>query len=241
MKELSIGTYNIKNSKINRLNIKNNSKLLKEIIEKENLDILGTQELTFNFTRYLKNNLKEYKIYGDYVFGNIILKRLPFNENNVVITKKDAIKLKTYRLPFISLKSGFVLPRIASVLIVEDKSFNKICIINTHLEHKVEEIRIRQLKVIKNLVLKYIEEFPTILMGDFNMDLSNKIFKDFIKDVSKYIKRVETKEPTWNPKGRTLDHIFIPNNWDLSSVEVIKNELTNKLSDHNLLKIKVKY
>lgn len=241
MEELSIGTYNIKNSKTNRKNIKNNWKILKDIIEKEDLDILGTQELTFNFTNYLKDSLKKHYIYGDYRFGNGILKRLPFNENNVVVTKKDVIKVKTYRLTFISIKPVFNLPRIATVLIVKDKSFNKICIINTHLEHKVEKIKIKQLKVINSLVLKYTEEFPVILMGDFNMDLSNKVFKDFIKTVSKYIKRVDIKEPTWNPKEKTLDHIFIPNNWNLSSVEVIKNELTDKLSDHNLLKIKVKY
>lgn len=240
MRELLIGTYNIKNNKSNRLN-PNNWELLKIILEKEKLDILGTQELTFNITNYLKEKLTNYNIYGSYRFGNGILEKLSINENNVIIIKNKVVKEKTYKLPFMSLKSINALPRIANVLIFEDNSSNKICIINTHLDHKFENIQIKQLKIIKELVLKYSNKFPVILMGDFNMDLSNKHFNNFIKDLSKHIKRVDTKEPTWNPKNMTLDHVFIPNDWNILNASVINNNKTKELSDHNLIKIKVEY
>ena len=40
--------------------------------------------------------------------------------------------------------------------------------INTHLDHKVKQNRLKQIEVIKNFALKYQNMYPILLTGDFN-------------------------------------------------------------------------
>ena len=40
--------------------------------------------------------------------------------------------------------------------------------VNTHLDYKVKENRIRQIKVVQDFISKYKDKFPVLLTGDFN-------------------------------------------------------------------------
>ena len=57
--------------------------------------------------------------------------------------------------------------------------------INTHLDYKYPENRIRQIKVVENFISKYKNDFPIILTGDFNC--GNKKYEIVKGDVVPYL------------------------------------------------------
>ena len=76
---------------------------------------------------------------------------------------------------------------------------------------------------------------PVILLGDFNSDLSNKLFIKFIEDLEKLgLKRVEYNHKTFrkSKKDTPIDHIFIPKEYKIENMEVISSEELEKYSDH---------
>jgi endonuclease/exonuclease/phosphatase family metal-dependent hydrolase len=169
---LKIGTFNIKNCYEKNKKIEN-AKILIDIIQKEKIDILGTQELTKEYEKILKKKLKNYKICGGYRFGN-----LPFfnkyNENNIIITNKNVLNSKTIRLPWIakklndfktSIQKKSIMPRIATLISIHDYKIGKLVVINTHLDHKISAVKQMQLDKIKKIISKYYEKYPIILTG----------------------------------------------------------------------------
>ena len=236
MKILKIGTLNLRNSEVNRKGGLrsdgiNNAQLVAEHIEKEKFDILGTQELTRRFKREIKKNLKKYKFYGGYRYGNNIISNnvkiiRDYNENNNIITKYKVKYKKTKLLPIIpfnikeiidGIKSKKIFPRIVTIIILEDKEKNKICAINTHLDFKIPSLQKRQLNKLKHIIEKHIKKYPVILTGDFNMEVKN--FNNFIEELKLLgLIRVEVNDKTNDTKYKTktaIDHIFIPDTWKI--------------------------
>lgn len=105
--------------------------------------------------------------------------------------------------------------------------------INTHLDYQIPSIQIRQLQALKKIIAKYSRQYPIILTGDFNMEIEDKNFKSFISDIKdNNMKRVEINESTWydkNGNGKTLDHIFLPEAWNIQNAGIIDLKGT---SDH---------
>lgn len=241
---LKVASFNTKDNAINSKGgmredgISNADILAAQIKE---FDLIGTQELTIKYVNELAMRLKDYKFYGNYRYGDLLTK-IPFNENNNIITKKDVVAQDTTWLPWIAnnlpdLKKSIIkmsiMPRIATIVITNDEIHGEICMINTHLDYQIPSIQIRQLHALKKLIDKYSVQYPIILTGDFNMEIENKYFKNFILDIEDNgMKRVEINESTWydkNGNGKTLDHIFLPNNWDIQNAGVIDLKGT---SDH---------
>lgn len=247
MKELKIATFNIRNSE--NENKKDKANILVDIIKKENIDILGMQELTKDYEQTLKKSLADYKYYGKYRFGNNIFSKFKYNENNIIITNKRVIFNKTIWLPFIahnfkdfkeSILKKSITPRIATMIIISDKELGKVRVINTHLDYKIPSVKKRQLQKLKKLIFKYEKKYPVILTGDFNMESSNEDFKKFIEELEKNkIKKVKITENTYgkiNGKGNIIDHIFIPESWYVLKSGVID---TKNLSDHHPVYVKI--
>ena len=246
---LKIASFNIKNAR--KKYKKNNAKVLIDIIKKEKIDLLGTQELTKEYEKVLNDNLTDYKFYGKYRFGNSIFFKNRFNENNIIITNKKVISDKTIYLPFIpndltSLKEcikrkTLAFPRIATVIEFLDENQDKIIMINTHIEYKIQSIKIKQLNKLKEIISKYGNKYPIILTGDFNMKEDDEAFKKFIDDLKQYnLKKIKIKENTWvgkSGKGKIIDHIFIPSKWTIISSGIIDNR---KISDHYPIYVEVK-
>lgn len=237
---IKIASFNIKNT-----NESNNDRIdnISNIINK--FDVIGTQELTLKITEQLKNKLNDnYSFYGKYRYGNL-LKKLRYNENNNIITNQNVIYTKTYRLPSIPknnkelkrlIKEKIITPRIATVIVIELENNKKICIINTHLNHKLQTLKEKQLDKLKSIIEKYIK-YDIILTGDFNTDKNEKLIIDFSNELKeKYnINKINIDGITWsNNKGkeRQLDHIFISNNLKVKESGIIN---TDNLSDHNLI------
>lgn len=244
---IKIGSFNVKDNSINskggmREDGVSNADILANQIKEKEFDLLGTQELTIKYTNELALRLKNYKFYGSYRYGNL-LSNIPFNENNNIITNKNVISQNTIWLPWIadnlkdlkkSITKMSIMPRIATIVIVNDEIHGDICMINTHLDYQIPSIQIRQLQALKKLIEKYSGQYPTILTGDFNMNIDNKNFNKFISDMkANNMKRVEINENTWydkNDNGKTLDHIFLPKDWNIQNAGIIDLKDT---SDHN--------
>lgn len=248
METLRVGTFNTKDNAVNRNGgLKedgiSNADIVSKIIKENQFDLLGTQELTVKYVSEIASRLENYKFYGSYRYGNLLTK-IPFNENNNIITKHNIILEKTLWLPWIannlsdlhkSIKKMSIMPRIATVVILEDEDNKKICMINTHLDYQISSIQIRQLEALKKIIDKYSKDYSIILTGDFNMEFGNKNFDSFVSDMKNTLQHVNISEKTWHgPNGEeaTLDHIFIPKNWEVENVGIIDSRNT---SDHDII------
>lgn len=243
---LKIGSLNVKDNSINskggmREDGISNADILAKQIKEEEFDLIGTQELTIKYVNELALRLNDYKFYGNYRYGNL-LKNIPFNENNNIITNKNVVMQNTIWLPWIannftdlkkSITKMSIMPRIATIVIINDEIHGQICMINTHLDYQIPSIQMRQLQALKKIITKYSSQYPIILTGDFNMKIDDKNFSSFISDMKdNNMKRVEINENTWydkNGNGKTVDHIFLPKDWNIQNAGIVD---LNGTSDH---------
>lgn len=260
-KYIIIGTMNIQNkykiTDYDGLDEKgnDNAQLLNRFLIENNVDVLGTQELVREFIDRIKETIKPtYKMYGNFRFGSSnLVKKLEifdkFNETVSIISKYPVLKNKTVTLPWIprhpkdlwkSIKVGSLRPRVATITLIDIPNFGKINFINTHLDHKLGIIQIRQMNYIKSLVEK--SKYPVILTGDFNMTLNMPRFKLFIENLDALgYKRVPNNHITWKHQKDKLpiDHIFIPKDWNIDQIEVPKDKYLDKFSDHYPILVKI--
>lgn len=243
--KLKVGTLNCKGYNKKRSSIDEHN--LKVFLENENFDVLGFQEMT----PYLENklDLSGYNMYGKYRFGkNIFVKFIPilrrFNENNRIVSKYKAKSVITYKLPFIpdnlkELKKSIfkmsLIPRITTICILN--IYNKdICCINTHLSYDLIGVQKRQLEFLKKKIFELSLKYPIILTGDFNLDLNDNLFKDFVFYLEGInIKRIPVDTKTSSSEdGKTLaiDHIFVSNSFKVYDYGIMDNQVLKNITDH---------
>lgn len=238
--ELVISTFNIQNKyKIKRYNgiekTGDHVKELSEFIYNNHIDIIGTQELTRRFKNRLLEYIKDdYDIVGKYRFtsiGEILPIINKINESTCIISNRQIVKHKTKHFPYF-----FGIPRILTI--ADIKVGNRIIkIINTHLDHISEISRRVQLKYLYNVIRK--SNIPVIVMGDFNTTVSNKYFCKFTEKLKEIdYKRVEINESTHKTNKLPIDHIFLPNKWQIKEKNV--PDLISNISDHKPIIIKIK-
>lgn len=241
---IKIGCFNVKNDVANyMINKDSKADATAEMINHQKFDLFGMQELTSKYLKELSPRLKEYEFYGKYRYGNL-LKGLSYNENNNIITHKNILHKRTIWLPWIAsnfkdlklgIKKKSIMPRIATIIIVDDEH-GPICMINTHLNSKIASIQIRQLNKLQKIIMNYYKKYPIILTGDFNMQISDKRFTDFISKVKMFgIKHVDIEENTWKSDSgnkKSFDHIFIPEGWIVKNKGIID---LGDVSDHNVI------
>jgi len=261
MKSIIVGSMNIQNKyKITDYDGldehgNDNVEILNKFLKENNVDILGTQELVRGFIDRIKKIIKpEYKIYGNFRFGNSkIVQKLDifdrFNETVSIITKHPVIKSKTVTLPWMpkkiktiikSIRLGALRPRVATMALIDVEDFCKINFINVHLDHRVSIIQKRQLDYVKKLVVK--SKYPVILTGDFNVTVNACSFKTFIEELSTLgYKRVPNAKKTYKYQKDKLpiDHIFIPNEWNIEEIEITMDKYLDNFSDHYPMLVRI--
>lgn len=258
---ITVGTMNIQNKyKITDYDGldetgNDNAQLLNRFLIENSVDVIGTQELVREFIDRIKKTITpQYKLYGKFRFGSSdIVKKIEifdrFNETVSIISRHPVLRQKTYTLPWIPRKAKYLLksiketalrPRVATVALVNIKDFGKVNFINTHLDHKIESIQIRQMNFILNLIKK--SKYPVILTGDFNMTTNMSRFNNFIENLKNIgYKRVENNKTTWKYQQDKLpiDHIFIPQNWNVDQIVIGKENYLEKFSDHYPLLVRI--
>lgn len=255
---MKIGTLNLRNNKVNRegglrSDGFSNAKMIANHIINEQFDILGTQELTRNYKKEIMKFLPNYKFYGGYRYGNNIISNSikiikDYNENNNIITKYKVIKKRTKLLPIIPfninklinvIKLKKIFPRIVTIIILEDSNKRKICAINTHLDFKIKDLQKRQLNKLFKIIKKY-RKYPIIITGDFNIEITNDIFNEFIEKLKLLnIYRIDINDKTNDRKFKTktaIDHIFLSNEFKVINKGV--NDLGD-ITDHKEVYVEV--
>lgn len=237
MEAITIGSFNLRNHYYDRQwDGGDYPKQLANFIKENNITFLGTQELVKKYANKLQQELgTSYTINGKYRYGNIPFIS-QFNEANAIITKEPIFHTETKylaRIPFLSY--GTQMPRIMTT-IQTDEHF----ILNTHLEYWHKLPQKHQLKILYNYLTLHKDNLP-IITGDFNMTVLEKHFCDFISALSdlgmQYINNII---PTFPSKYKVLDHIFIPNNYEIDDLEVIKDQPINQISDHRPILVKAR-
>ncbi|AOW18484.1 endonuclease/exonuclease/phosphatase [Polaribacter vadi] len=166
--------------------------------------------------------------FGKVVSGQSIISKYPIKEQQRIVLQKveDA--------PF--YRNAFYLERLAQVVKVVLKD-QEIMIINVHLEAFDKATRVKQFDEVVKLFNQYKEQYPTILLGDFNSeanDTSAVIQKMFaMKDVGNAAFNVDKIENTFDSKSpyKRIDYIFYTKN----SIEYISGKVLNEFeeaSDH---------
>ena len=254
--KLRIGTLNCQNNEENRDMRNDNAHTLANHITNEKYDILGTQELTINFTNGVSKFLNDYFVYGKFQYGKGILgTKLPlikdYNQGNQIITRFKCKMSKTFTMPFIpnkfsdikkALKKGSLTKRMLTVAQVEIDGQN-VYILNTHLDYYIYSVQQRQLNYLYNKILKYMKDGYIVLMGDFNLDLEEEIFINFInklKDIG--INRVPMNKKTNASKysqESAIDHIFISKEFKIIEYDSIKD--LDDITDHKAVYVDVSF
>ena len=218
-----ISTFNIQNDVKNYK--KNKSIDIFNYINKNNIDIIGLQELTYKYNNELTELIKNtFKMVGKYRYFLKLL-YLYKNEKNPIITKYEIIKDKTFHLPYHGSKYKRVLTH--AIVMYENK---EISVYNTHLEVKDLFIKQKQLDYIFSVIKD--DRRPIILMGDFNSKIDNNDFNKFIIKLRNIgINRVNIKTNTYKDSndGKAIDHVFYSEEFNLKRKRVVKSV---KLSDH---------
>lgn len=229
---LVISTFNIKNDYF-KYDKEKTTKII-EYLKKNKIDILNLQELYKKLDKDLSKELKKinYKKIGKYRGASRLLLR-PFNESTPIITNKDIISVKHYKLPFLPS----IQKRIMTKVIIKYNN-ELVSIYNTHLDFKFDSVKERELDKIYEIISK--DKNKIILTGDFNLKINKKIFNDFIDKLSVLnIERIPINEKTLKQSmfNRAIDHIFISKEFELVDMEVIKDL---DISDHYPVLIKLK-
>jgi len=100
--------------------------------------------------------------FGKILSGQSILSKYPILENERIVLERNK------KNPF--YYDSFYIERLAQVCKIKIKD-QILILINVHLEAFDQETRKKQMRYVKNLYLKYNNDFPTILLGDFNSDI----------------------------------------------------------------------
>lgn len=229
---LVISTFNIKNDYFKYKKDKTNTIL--KYLKDNNIDILNLQELYLKLDKDLSKELKKinYKKIGKYRgISRILLK--PFNESTPIITNKDIVEIKHFKLPFIpSLQK-----RVMTKIVIKYNN-ELVSIYNTHLDFKFDKVKKKELDKIYKIISK--DKNKIILTGDFNLKNNKEIFNDFVDKLNKLgIIRIPLDEKTLKQSmyNRAIDHIFVSKEFKIVDKEVIK---TLDISDHYPLLIKLK-
>jgi endonuclease/exonuclease/phosphatase family metal-dependent hydrolase len=162
------------------------------------------------------------------VSGQSILSKYPLKEHQRIVLQRDD------SAPF--YRDAFYLERLAQVVKVQLNG-KEIVIINVHLEAFNKQTRVYQFKEVLALFNRYKNDYPTILLGDFNSRARDD--KAAIKDLFEMenlgnaafeTSNIENTFDTKQPFER-IDYIFYTKN----SIEYISGKVLDNFeqaSDH---------
>ena len=158
---------------------------IKQLIQQESPDLIGTQECSYRLVSDLQSLLPEYDWIGLGREGG------SKNEYVAIFFKKDRFEVIAYDHFWLSdtpdvigsTTWNHVVPRMATWVLFRDLKTNKqFYHINTHLDHESAEAREKGADLIVQKTSEFLEEVPIILTGDFNTGKDSAPYQRLTKD-----------------------------------------------------------
>lgn len=186
-------SYNIRNSAGDRKSPDNNWDGRKEdlanVIENENPDVIGFQEVLPDQRRWLEKRFPDYTFVGDGRNSN----RKSGESSPVAFRKSrfDMVKMGTFWLSETPDKPGSkgwdaAMPRVCSYAVLNDvKTGKRFSFANCHTDHRGEEARIKGMLLIIERMKEFGNGSPVVLVGDHNCfehDKPSMEVKKILKD-----------------------------------------------------------
>ena len=159
--------------------------LLAQVLLKFKADVIGTQEGREPQLRDLESLLNGFKIIDSHRewIDERMYPTLYINPEKIEVIKSGDIWLS--ETPEIDGSSSFnsAFPRLCTWATLKHKETKKtFFLINTHLDHILEETRVNQIKVLLEECNKAnLDDHPIILMGDFNADHDSEVRKEVLR------------------------------------------------------------
>lgn len=220
-----------------------------EIINNNDFDIIGVQELNNKMFKDLTSEISNYNFVGTPRSKKYFIER-----NDILVsTRHRILDYNTFWLSDKPDKIGSsiwysVYPRICTTALIELEDGNIIRVYNTHLDFlfsKAREYGLR--KICEYMESKHEkDDYPAILMGDFNASPNSKAIKEFCEGkygAKKFITVQENKKEIYsmstlskfkgNKKGLHIDYIFVTEEFNVRKSEIIYYNKKGKYpSDH---------
>lgn len=186
-------SYNIRNSAGDRKSPDNNWDGRKEdlanVIENENPDVIGFQEVLPDQRKWLEKRFPDYTFVGDGRNSN----RKSGESSPVAFRKSrfDMVKMGTFWLSETPDKPGSkgwdaAMPRVCSYAVLNDvKTGKRFSFANCHTDHRGEEARIKGMLLIIERMKEFGNGAPVVLVGDHNCfehDKPSMEVKKILKD-----------------------------------------------------------
>ena len=167
--------------------------------------------------------------FGKIVSGQSILSKYPITEHERIVLKRDENN-RFYR-------DAFYLDRLLQVVKIPLDNQEKLILMNIHLDAYSYDVRKEQLETVMKQFREYENQYPVILVGDFNSDpkYPNAVINNLLTDESlgnaAFLKGNYSLSFNTDVPFERLDYIF----YNTSKIEMLDSKVLNELgqaSDH---------
>ena len=248
---MKVMTFNLRTDFLLDINNRWNKRkeIVYDILNNNDCDIIGVQELNNKMFKDISKEALGYNIIGNPRSLKYFIER-----NDILVSKKHKIlEYSTFWLSEDPEKIGSaiwysVYPRICTTALIRLNDGNIVRVYNTHLDFLLSKAREYGLKKIGEYMDKQHEKdnYPAIIMGDFNASPTSKAIKNFsegkysskkfiaVQDHKKEIYNMSTMSKfKGNKKGLHIDYIFVTEEFKVLDTEILEYNKNGKYpSDH---------
>ncbi|MGI9525522.1 MAG: endonuclease/exonuclease/phosphatase family protein [Weeksellaceae bacterium] len=191
------------------------------LINYREIDILGTQEVTYSQLTDLKDLLPHYNAIGIGREGGTKGEHNPifYNKYRFKILNSKTIWLSENTMDTASIGWDARLPRIVTYAKLLDKlNKRELFVFNTHFDHIGKIARLKSAELIINLVHEIAKDKPAIIMGDLNSDMDSEVYQKLINNLHNSAVEAPIKygvpftfnawDYEMNKDYKTIDYIF---------------------------------
>lgn len=223
---------------------------IKKLFQKEQPDIIGTQEAVYQQIQDLKDTLPEYNWIGLGREGGSKgeYSAIFYNENKYTPLEYDHYWLSDTPDVIGSKSWGNQIPRMVTWAKFLDKRSNQqFYVVNTHFDHQSPEAREKSAALIIEKTKEFNPDLPVILTGDFNAGPASLPHQTLTKDgeFSDLWNAAQTRvnddlgtfngfnDPTGQGPERRIDWILAKGNILAKTIEIINYQKNGQFpSDH---------
>lgn len=223
---------------------------VRQVIRKEQADIVGTQEAVYQQVKDLASDLPNYEWIGQGREGGNEGEFMSvfYNEKRFTPLEYDHFWLSDTPDVVGSTSWGNTIPRMVTwVKFLDTKSNKEFYFVNTHFDHMSEKAREKSAELISERVKEFDQNLPILLTGDFNAGpdsvphdilLNEGGFVDTFTAADKTInKELGTfngyDDPTGGGSDNRIDWILSKGNVSIDTSEIVNYQKNGQYpSDH---------